>query len=512
MSNPPSTSFEHHKQRGNDLYRAKNYDEAICEYAKCIELNNGNYLPYANRAMCYLQLGKYKAAEIDCTKCLQLAPKYVKAYLRRGAARKALGKFDESLKDYRKVLRIQPKNTQALREMEGLTQILNAKRSFIKARKGKDKKRPTTKIKKIEQRIEYDTFREMFENAAKMEQSQREMSKNKIFFGQIVVGPPGSGKTTYCNTMTNYMTNGLHRKVAVINLDPDNENMEYHPTVDIRDLICSEDVAKHLKLGPNGSMLYCLEYLAGNMEWLRSRLDALEDDTYLIFDCPGQIELYIHHQFMRTITGTICNEWNYRVSCVNLVDCHHCAESANFISIALMTTSMMLHLELPHVNVLSKCDLVENYEESMAMPLEFYTEGHDLERLSDAIYGDRKEDDLLPIEKRFKKLNEEIAWLVNNYGLMSFVKLSVADVKMIADVCRTVDKSNGYDLCAEYYNQIQMEDKIMSARRAEREQEEELQGDQMDVDNDNENERDNEVIYGLRNPLYQNTAFRKREV
>ena len=39
----------------------------------------------------------------------------------------------------------------------------------------------------------------------------------KTLFGQIVIGPPGSGKTTYCTTMAQYLRQ-LNRKVAVVNL------------------------------------------------------------------------------------------------------------------------------------------------------------------------------------------------------------------------------------------------------------------------------------------------------
>ena len=45
-------------------------------------------------------------------------------------------------------------------------------------------------------------------------------------FGQIVIGPPGSGKTTYCNGMSQFLT-ALGRKVAVINIDPANDNIPF---------------------------------------------------------------------------------------------------------------------------------------------------------------------------------------------------------------------------------------------------------------------------------------------
>lgn len=41
-------------------------------------------------------------------------------------------------------------------------------------------------------------------------------------------------------------------------------------------------------LGPNGAMLYCLEYLEKNVDWLVERLETLEQ-KYLIFDFPGQV-------------------------------------------------------------------------------------------------------------------------------------------------------------------------------------------------------------------------------
>ena len=41
-------------------------------------------------------------------------------------------------------------------------------------------------------------------------------------FGQLVIGPPGSGKTTYCTGIQQFLS-ATGRKVAVINLDPAND-------------------------------------------------------------------------------------------------------------------------------------------------------------------------------------------------------------------------------------------------------------------------------------------------
>lgn len=56
-----------------------------------------------------------------------------------------------------------------------------------------------------------------------------------------------------------------------------------------------------LQLGPNGSLVYCMEYLLENMDWFQEKLDEYDDDEYLIIDCPGQIELYTHIPVMNKI-------------------------------------------------------------------------------------------------------------------------------------------------------------------------------------------------------------------
>jgi hypothetical protein len=44
-----------------------------------------------------------------------------------------------------------------------------------------------------------------------------------------------------------------------------------------------------------------------------------------------------------------------------LVDSYYCSVPSTYISTVLLSLSTMLHLELPHINVLSKIDLVEKY-------------------------------------------------------------------------------------------------------------------------------------------------------
>ena len=108
-----------------------------------------------------------------------------------------------------------------------------------------------------------------------------------VRFGQVVVGPPGSGKTTYCAGMAELLR-GTGRPVALVNLDPANDTLPFAADLELAELVTVPDVMRELRLGPNGALLYCLEYLETNMDWLLRRLAAL-GDSYILFDFPGQV-------------------------------------------------------------------------------------------------------------------------------------------------------------------------------------------------------------------------------
>lgn len=130
-------------------------------------------------------------------------------------------------------------------------------------------------------------------------------------FGQLVIGPPGSGKSTYCKAMKEFLT-ALGRKVVIVNLDPANEALPYECSVDVSELITLQDVMDRLHLGPNGSLIYCMEYLEKNLEWLKGRLEGYEEQHYFLFDCPGQVELYTHHCSVRNVAQQL-EKWKFKV-------------------------------------------------------------------------------------------------------------------------------------------------------------------------------------------------------
>ena len=134
-------------------------------------------------------------------------------------------------------------------------------------------------------------------------------------FGQVVVGPPGSGKSTYCNAVKEFLSS-LGRRVLVVNLDPANDYLPYNADVDISELISLEDTLGKLKMGPNGGLLYCMEVLEKNIEWLHTKLTKLcqnqNQDYYFLLDFPGQVELFTHHQTVKNVVMKM-QRWGFKV-------------------------------------------------------------------------------------------------------------------------------------------------------------------------------------------------------
>ena len=92
-------------------------------------------------------------------------------------------------------------------------------------------------------------------------------------FGEIVVGSPGSGKSTYCYGK-HQLFSAINRPISIVNLDPANDNIPYPCAVDICSLVTLQEVMAEHGLRPNGGMLYCMEYLEANYDWPKDKLKS----------------------------------------------------------------------------------------------------------------------------------------------------------------------------------------------------------------------------------------------
>lgn len=260
-------------------------------------------------------------------------------------------------------------------------------------------------------------------------------------FGQIVIGPPGSGKSTYCYGMYQFLS-AIGRKCCIINLDPANERQPYpNCAFDIRDYITIEEVMEEFNLGPNGGLMYALESIDENgIDDLIKGIQRLSSqNNYLIFDCPGQVELFTHHNSLFKIFKKLAKFADARLCVVSLVDSIYLTSPSQYISILLLSLRAMLQLDLPHVNVISKIDMLKSYG-SLPMSLDYYTEVQDLQYLTPLL---EKESPSL-LGRNFVRLTEMIGEIIEQYGLVSFEVLSVENKRSMINLLQIIDKANGY--------------------------------------------------------------------
>jgi len=233
-------------------------------------------------------------------------------------------------------------------------------------------------------------------------------------FAQIVMGPAGCGKSTYCAYMEKH-AESTKRHMRIVNLDPAAEYFAYHPLIDVRDLIEVKDVMqdKTLNLGPNGALLYCMEYLTKHLDWLYEQLGEGVDGDYLLFDCPGQIELYTHMEVMKTIVKQL-ESWNFRVCGIYTIDAHFLTDGTKFIAGALSTLSTMVNLEIPHVSLLTKMDMMSKCDKKKL--------GNYLEPEAECILV---EEVTTEWNLKFQKLTSAIGQVLDNYSLVKFYPLDM---------------------------------------------------------------------------------------
>ncbi|XP_063229322.1 GPN-loop GTPase 3 isoform X2 [Bacillus rossius redtenbacheri] len=260
-------------------------------------------------------------------------------------------------------------------------------------------------------------------------------------YAQLVLGPAGSGKSTYCATLQKHAADDK-RTIDVVNLDPAAEYFDYQPLVDIRELIHIDDAMEDedLRFGPNGGLIFCMEYLLENPEWLEEQLGEGDDD-YLLFDCPGQIELYTHMTTVRQLVELL-QRWNFQACVVFLLDAQFMIDGAKFLSGTMAALSVMVNVELPHVNVLSKMDLLSKTARNQLDRLHILravitSVKSYLEPDPHSLLGEMETKSKWGV--KYRRLTEAIGRIIEDYSLVRFYPLNVRDEENIADLLLTID-------------------------------------------------------------------------
>ena len=96
--------------RGFVKCKMEDYEGAIADFDKVIELNPKYVAAYNNRGVAKNAIGDYEEAIADFDKAIELEPNRAFAYGSRGAAKGAMGDYKGAIADYDKAVELGPKN------------------------------------------------------------------------------------------------------------------------------------------------------------------------------------------------------------------------------------------------------------------------------------------------------------------------------------------------------------------------------------------------------------------
>ena len=112
--NTKARDYEYFFNRAQDKFELTDYEEAILDYNKALELSPTQIcLVYSMRGNAKRNLGDFDGAISDQNRALDFDPLYADGYFNRGIAKYKMGDFAGAIEDYTQIIKINPKDSDA---------------------------------------------------------------------------------------------------------------------------------------------------------------------------------------------------------------------------------------------------------------------------------------------------------------------------------------------------------------------------------------------------------------
>ena len=171
----------------------------------------------------------------------------------------------------------------------------------------------------------------------------------------FVTGTAGSGKSLLTSALKDWYVERGEDAIAV-NLDPGVLDLPYEPDVDIRESVQLQDVMEEYGLGPNGALILAADLVATKLGQLQEQIESFSPENVII-DTPGQTELFAYRESGEFIVRELKADSKLLLF---LVDPLLASTPSNFLSLALLSASVGLRLNIPKMTVLTKRDIAKD--------------------------------------------------------------------------------------------------------------------------------------------------------
>lgn len=200
----------------------------------------------------------------------------------------------------------------------------------------------------------------------------------------------------------------------------------------------------------------CSRFLLENLDFITEAVDPLTEEYLIIIDMPGQIELYTHIPVVPTLVRhlTRSGALNVNICAAYLLESTFVVDRAKFFAGTLSAMSAMIMLEIPHVNILSKMDLVKGsvprkeLKRFLDPDTSLLDDDPSRTGTTPASAQDRDVDPLNPASMMaggsFTRLNQAVARLIDDFSMVSFLQLDVQDEDSVGAILSYIDEAIQY--------------------------------------------------------------------
>ena len=171
----------------------------------------------------------------------------------------------------------------------------------------------------------------------------------------FMTGTAGSGKSYLTGALKSWYASRGEDAIAV-NLDPGVLTLPYEPDVDVRQMIDLQDIMEDYGLGPNGALVFAADMVATRLREIQEEIDVCKAE-YVMVDTPGQTELFAFRESGEYIVKQTNAESKVLMF---LLDPLLANTPANFLSLALLSASVGLRMNVPRISVLTKRDIARD--------------------------------------------------------------------------------------------------------------------------------------------------------